>query len=87
MKFDISLKFPASVQSLPDSPGEHTDSLPCTVPLRVSSCVSAAVVDSGNTHAIISKSGGVCPQVICTYRQKSYSGHVSDSLSGTKQNY
>ena len=60
-KFNNSLKVPASVQSFPDSPGDTRDSWPCTVPLRVNPCASAAfvngqlVLDLGNILTIISK--------------------------------
>ena len=52
------------------------------------------VLQWGHACAIINNYGGLCQQlhgksslqIICTYRQNSYLGHVSDALGKTKEN-
>ena len=57
MKINNSLNVPAPIKSLPDSPGQYTDTWSCAVPLRGIPCVSAPfvngqlVLDLGNTYA------------------------------------
>ena len=90
------LKVSKFVQSQPGSSSSYTDSWPCTEPLRQSPCVpvNLKLVNWSYIEKIpllccarrVSQQmhGRQSLQIICTYRQKIYVGHVSDSLGKTK---
>ena len=90
------LKVSKFVQSQPDSSSSYTDSWSCIEPLRQSPCVpvNLKLVNWSYIEKIpllccarsVSQQmhGQRSLQIICTYRQKIYFGHVSDSLGKTK---